>query len=72
MPLIAKENILTAQYMYYQRLAELRSKVRQVVHQGMTLGEEYEGETAGTLSEIEEEVNGVEECIHLLNHLLEN
>jgi len=72
MSLIAKENILTAQYMYYQRLEELRAKVRKVVQQGLSLGEEYEGETVMALGEIEEEVCGVEECIHLLNHLLEN
>ena len=69
MSLIAKENILTAQYMYYQRLEELRSEVRKVVEQGLALGEEYEGETAMALGEIEEEVCGVEECIHLLDHL---
>ena len=70
MSLITEENILTAQYMYYQRLDVLKARVQQVVEQGLSWGEEHEEKTTAALNEIEEEVNGVEECIMLLNRLL--
>lgn len=71
MDLLNKENLLTAQYMYYQRLGDLKVEVQRLIRQGIALGEEWEEETLACLGALEEEVRGIEECIALLNHLLD-
>lgn len=65
-----KENILAAQDMYAARTRFLRSEVNRVVVQGIQLGDAYEGETMFALDDIEEELDGINECLTLLNYLL--
>ena len=70
MPLIDKENILATQYMYVQRIEHLRTKVTRIVNRGLQLGEVYETETMFALDEIEKELEGIDECLEVLKHLL--
>jgi archaellum component FlaC len=70
MTLIDKENVLTAQYMYVKRIEFLRSEVSRVVNRGIQLGEAYEEQTMSELDEIEEELQGIDECLELLKQLL--
>lgn len=70
MSLIDKENVLAAQYMYVQRLDVLRSEVSRVVNQGLQLGQVYETEALSALDEIEDELEGINECLAVLNHML--
>jgi len=70
MSLVDKENLLTAQYMYVQRIEFLRSEITRLVNRGMQLGKEYEDETMAALDEIEEELQGIDECLELLKHML--
>jgi hypothetical protein len=70
MSLIDKENILAAQYMYAQRMKFLRSEVSRIVEQGTQLGEVYEASAMVQLDLIEKELEGIDECMELLRHLL--
>lgn len=70
MSLIDKENVLAAQLMYVQRIEFLRSEVTRIVNRGIQLGSDYESETMVALDEIEKELEGIDECLALLNHLL--
>jgi len=70
MSLVDKENLLTAQYMYVTRIEFLRSEITRLVNRGMQLGKEYEDETMAALDEIEEELQGIDECLELLKHML--
>ena len=70
MPLIDKENILATQYMYVQRIEHLRTEVTRIVNRGLHLGEVYETETMFALDEIEKELEGIDECLEVLKHLL--
>ena len=68
--MIDKENVLAAQLMYVQRIELLRSEVDRIVKRGLQLGADYEDETMTALDEIEKELEGIDECLALLNHLL--
>ena len=70
MSLVDKENVLAAQYMYVKRIEFLRSEVSRIVNRGTQLGEAYEAETMTALDEIEEELQGIDECLELLKHML--
>lgn len=70
MSLIDKENILTAQYMYVNRIEFLRSEVSRIVNQGLQLGKDYEEQTMSELDNIEEELQGIDECLEVLKHML--
>jgi hypothetical protein len=68
--MIDKENILAAQCMYVQRIDVLQAEISKIVTRGMQLGEDYEEETMSALDVIEEELDGINECLTLLNGLL--
>jgi len=68
--MIDKENILAAQFMYVQRIEVLQAEITKIVARGMQLGEAYEKETMSALDVIEEELDGIKECLSLLNRLL--
>ena len=68
--MIDKENILAAQFMYVQRIEVLQAEISTIVERGMQLGEAYEQETMSALDTIEEELDGINECLTLLNCLL--
>jgi hypothetical protein len=68
--MIDKENILAAQFMYVQRIDVLQAEITKIVARGMQLGEDYEEETMSALDVIEEELDGIKECLTLLNGLL--
>ena len=68
--MIDKESILTAQYMYVTRIEFLQSEINRIVNRGMQLGEAYEQETMSALDVIEEELDGIKECLSVLNYLL--
>lgn len=70
MSLIDKENILTAKYMYLKRIEFLQTEVRRLVKQGKKLGVTHEKKTMASLDEVEEELNGINEGLDVLNHLL--
>ncbi len=70
MSLVNKENVLAAQYMYVKRIEFLRSEVSRIINRGKQLGGAYESETLAALDEIEEELNGIDECLELLKHML--
>lgn len=70
MSLVDKENILTAKHMYLQRIEFLQSEVQRLVNRGIQLGEDHEVETMAALDEVEEELNGINEGLDVLNHLL--
>jgi len=68
--MIDKENVLAAQYMYVKRIEFLRSEVSRIVNKGLQLGEAYEAQTMSELDSIEEELQGIDECLELLKHML--
>ena len=70
MSLIDKENVLAAQYMYVQRIEFLRSEVTRIVQQGEQLGQANEAEAMSALDAIEEELEGIDECLELLKYML--
>ncbi len=70
MSLIDKENVLAAQYMYIKRIEFLRSEVSRIVDKGIQLGQAYEMETMTALDKIDEELQGIDECLEVLKHLL--
>jgi len=70
MTLIDKENVLAAQYMYIKRIEFLRSEVSRVVDRGVQLGQAYEVETMTALDKIDEELQGIDECLEVLKYLL--
>ncbi len=70
MSLVNKENILAAQYMYVKRIEFLKEEVSKIVKRGMQLGEAYEPEIMSALDEIEKELEGIDECLAVLKHLL--
>ncbi len=67
--LVEKQNVITAQHMYRERIRFLRSEVSRLVDRCIELGEDYESETMSALDEIEEELDGINECLVLLKHL---
>jgi hypothetical protein len=70
MSLIDRNNVLSAQYMYFKRVEFLHSEVSRVVNRGIQLGQDYEAQTMSALDAIEEELEGINECLALLKHLL--
>ena len=70
MSLVDKENVITAQLMYVQRIEHLRSEVSRIVNKGMELGAEHEEEIMSELDQIEDELQGIDECLLVLKHLL--
>ncbi len=68
--MIDKENILAAQFMYVQRIGVLQAEISKIVARGMQLGAAYEKETMSALDVIDEELDGIKECLTLLNCLL--
>ena len=67
MSLIDKENVLAAQYMYLQRVDFLQSEISRIVNRGKQLGETYEIEAISALDEIEQELDGIDECLELID-----
>ena len=70
MSLVDKENVITAQLMYVQRIEYLRSEVSRIVNKGRELGAEHEEEIMSALDQIEDELQGIDECLLVLKHLL--
>jgi len=70
MSLIYRENVLTAQLMYLKRIEFLRSEVSRLVNKGEQLGQSSETEIMSALDEIENELEGIDECLELLKNLL--
>ena len=70
MALIQLANIRAAQNMYSQRVDFLRTEVSRIVHYGEQLGEAYQTETMGALNEIENELDGIDECLELLRKMI--
>ncbi len=61
---------MAAQNLYQDRLHFLRSEIKRVVKTGRHMGKEYEEETMEALDWIEEEVDGIDECLRMLYYLL--
>jgi hypothetical protein len=61
-------DIRCAQIMYAVRLRELHEQVRKLVEYAV-LDESYEEEALGILEELEREINGIGDCISVLEHL---
>jgi len=70
MSLIYRENVLTAQLMYLKRIEFLRSEVSRLVNKGEQLGQSSETEIMSALDEIENDLEGIDECLELLKNLL--
>lgn len=69
MSLVNKENLLSAQHMYLNRVEALRLELNRVVKRGIQLGESHEQQTMAALDEIEKELEGISECLTVLKHL---
>lgn len=70
MSLIEKENVLAAQRMYAKRMEFLGSEIKRIVNHGTQVGQSQEAEIMSALDNIEEELEGIDECLDLLNRLL--
>lgn len=70
MSLVNKENLLAAQSLYMERLEVLKLEINRVVERGMRLGGKHEQKANVVLDEIEKEIEGIDECIGVLKHLL--
>lgn len=69
-PLINKENIITAHSMYMRRIEALHSEISKIGDTGLQLGKSYKAEALAALDEIENELEGIDECLAILKHLL--
>lgn len=67
---IPKENIHAAHTLYSNRIKAIRPEVQEIAERGTRLGPEYEEEAMAELAALEEELDGLEEGIKILNFLL--
>ncbi len=72
MSLVDIENILAAKKMYLRRIEFLQGEIQRLVKRGLQLGEDREVETMAALDEVEEELNGINDGLGVLNHLLKS
>ena len=61
---------MAAQDLYKERLEFLREEVKRVSKTGQHLGKDYEAESMAAVGWTEDEVEGIDECLKLLTHLL--
>ena len=69
MPSVPQENLAAARHLYRKRIKTLQIAMTRVVEQGIFLGEAFESETMLALDEIEKEVDSIQECLCVLDHL---
>ncbi len=70
MSLVHRENILAAKNMYLQRIEFLQGEIQRLVNRGIQLGQDHEVETMEALDDVEEELDGINDGLGVLNHLL--
>ena len=64
------ENIHAAQTLYLSRLDALRPEVERIAARGRSLGPKHEKETMAALTVLDNELDGLQEGLAILSHLL--
>jgi hypothetical protein len=67
---IPKENIIAAQVLYSARLRALAPEVKKIAARGRYLGPKYEQDTMDKLAVLDDELDGLQEGIVVLEYLL--